>query len=206
MKIKSAKYYSSYVDVKKLPDTSFWEFAFVGRSNVGKSSLLNFITGQTNLAKTSSKPGKTRTFNYFSINDNFFIVDLPGYGYAKFSKTEREKWQKRMFRYFTVRKQLAEVFVLIDSSIPPQAIDINLINFLGEKGIPCAIIFTKTDKAKQNITEKNIKDMNKILLQTWETLPPQLKISVVKKRGKEEILNHIEKTLEDLSKITQQNE
>ena len=198
MKINSAEYKISFSKPEDLPDSKIPEFAFIGRSNVGKSSLLNFLTGRKQLAKTSSKPGKTRAFSLFLINNKFHFVDLPGYGYAKFSREERKKWEQRIAKYFTTRKQLAEVFVLVDSSIPPQQSDINTINFLGENMVPCAIVFTKTDKAKPTVRKKNIENFKKLLKQTWEELPPTFNVSVVKKTGKEEILQHIEDVLKQM--------
>ena len=198
MKIKTAEYIASYVKVEDLPKSKLPEFAFIGRSNVGKSTLLNYLTDRKQLAKTSSKPGKTRTFSFFLINNNFYFVDLPGYGYAKFSRSERIKWEKRLARYFKERKQLTEVFVLVDSSIPPQQSDIDTINFLGENMVPCAIVFTKTDKAKAKVTEKNISDLKKILSQTWEELPPMFKISSVKKTGKEELVKNIDEVIKSI--------
>jgi GTP-binding protein len=201
MKINSAEYKASYSKPEELPNTKIPEFAFIGRSNVGKSTLLNFLTGRKQLAKTSSKPGKTKAFSFFLINNKFHFVDLPGYGYAKFSRAERKKWEQRLARYFTIRKQLAEVFVLVDSSIPPQQLDINTINFLGENMVPFAIVFTKTDKASKKETEKNISEFKKLLSQTWEELPPMLQVSAIKKTGKEEILQHIEQTLKQIESI-----
>ena len=134
----------------------------------------------------------------FLINEKFHFVDLPGYGYAKFSREERKKWEQRIAKYFTTRKQLAEVFVLVDSSIPPQQSDINTINFLGENMVPCAIVFTKTDKAKPTVRKKNIENFKKLLKQTWEELPPTFNVSVVKKTGKDEILQHIEDVLKQM--------
>lgn len=198
MKINSAEYKISFSKSEDMPDSKIPEFAFIGRSNVGKSSLLNFLTGRKQLAKTSSKPGKTRAFSLFLINNKFHFVDLPGYGYAKFSREERKKWEQRIAKYFTTRKQLAEVFVLVDSSIPPQQSDINTINFLGENMVPCAIVFTKTDKAKPIVRKKNIENFKKLLKQTWEELPPTFNVSVVKKTGKEEILQHIEDVLKQM--------
>jgi GTP-binding protein len=157
--------------------------------------LLNYLTGYKKLAKTSSKPGKTKTFSYFLINDKFHFVDLPGYGYAKFSKEERKKWEHRITDYVKTRNQLVEVFVLVDSSIPPQKIDIEMINLLGANMVPCAVIFTKTDKDKQKNIEKNIKDFLNILSEYWEELPPYFKVSAVKDKGKEQVLAHIEEVI-----------
>ena len=149
MEVKSAEFIISNSDYRKCPDTTLPEYAFIGRSNVGKSSLINMLTNNKNLAKTSVKPGKTQLINHFLINKQWYLVDLPGYGYARIAKTSRQKWQKMIQDYFLKRKQLINVFVLIDSRIEPQKIDLEFINFLGENGIPLSIIFTKIDKQKQ---------------------------------------------------------
>ena len=192
MLIKTAEYLQSEADWRKCPSPNLPEYAFIGRSNVGKSSLINMLVNNRSLAKTSSKPGKTQTINHFLINKNWYLVDLPGYGFAKISKTTREKWQKMISDYLLFRENLQVVFVLVDARLEPQQIDIDFINNLGEKGIPFAIIFTKTDKNSSGKTMSNMKKMKNVLAETWEELPLMLKSSAISGAGKEEILNFIE--------------
>ncbi len=192
MTIKTAEYLQSEADWRKCPSPNLPEYAFIGRSNVGKSSLINMLTNRKSLAKTSSKPGKTQTINHFIINKNWYLVDLPGYGFAKTSKTNREKWQKMISDYLQFRENLQLVFVLVDSRIEPQQIDIDFINNLGEKGIPFAIIYTKTDKTSSSKTMSTMQKMKNILSETWEELPLMMQSSAVSGFGKDEILNFIE--------------
>lgn len=192
MTIKTADYLQSEADWRKCPPPNLPEYAFIGRSNVGKSSLINMLTNRKSLAKTSSKPGKTQTINHFIINKNWYLVDLPGYGFAKTSKTNREKWQKMISDYLQFRENLQLVFVLVDSRIEPQQIDIDFINNLGEKGIPFAIIYTKTDKTSSSKTMSTMQKMKNILSETWEELPLMMQSSAVSGFGKDEILNFIE--------------
>ena len=192
MIIKTAIYLQSEADWRKCPAPNLPEYAFIGRSNVGKSSLINMLVNNKSLAKTSSKPGKTQTINHFLINKNWYLVDLPGYGFAKTSKTNREKWQKMISDYLMFRENLQLVFVLVDARLEPQQIDIDFINNLGEKGIPFAIIFTKTDKNSTSKTMSNVQKMKNVLSESWEELPTMLKSSAVSGTGKEEILNFIE--------------
>lgn len=192
MQIRSASFVTSNSNYMKCPDSDLPEYAFIGRSNVGKSSLINMLTGVSGLAKTSSKPGKTQLINHFLINGDWHLVDLPGYGYARISKTAREQWQKMITGYMLNRKQLVCVFVLVDSRIPPQKIDIEFINFLGENGIPLSIIFTKTDKEKQRDIARNINAFKATLSETWEELPTIISTSSVSKHGRETLLNYIE--------------
>jgi GTP-binding protein len=192
MIIKTAIYLQSEADWRKCPAPNLPEYAFIGRSNVGKSSLINMLVNNKSLAKTSSKPGKTQTINHFLINKNWYLVDLPGYGFAKTSKTNREKWQKMISDYLMFRENLQLVFVLVDARLEPQQIDIDFINNLGEKGIPFAIIFTKTDKNSTSKTMSNVQKMKNVLSESWEELPTMLKSSAVAGTGKEEILNFIE--------------
>lgn len=191
MKIKEAVFVASYPKVQKCPKTEIPEFAFIGRSNVGKSSLLNFLVNKNKLAKTSSRPGKTRLLNFFLINEQFHFVDLPGYGYARFSKSEREKWEKIITEYIISRKQLFQLFILVDARLDPQTSDINAINFMGKYQIPFSIIFTKTDKVKKLKLKTNIQNFENKLKETWELLPPFFISSATKKIGKEEILDYI---------------
>ena len=199
MIIKTAEYLQSEADWRKCPSPNLPEYAFIGRSNVGKSSLINMLTNNKNLAKTSSKPGKTQTINHFLINKNWYLVDLPGYGFAKTSKTNREKWQKMISDYLPFRENLQLVFVLADARIEPQRIDIDFINNLGENGIPFAIIFTKTDKVSGGKTMSNMQKMKNILSETWEELPLMMQSSAVSGFGKEEILNYIEEINQQFS-------
>lgn len=192
MLIKTAEYLQSEADWRKCPSPNLPEYAFIGRSNVGKSSLINMLVNNKSLAKTSSKPGKTQTINHFLINKNWYLVDLPGYGFAKISKTTREKWQKMISDYLLFRENLQVVFVLVDARLEPQQIDIDFINNLGEKGIPFAIIFTKTDKNSSGKTMSNMQKMKNVLAETWEELPLMLKSSAISGAGKEEIQNFIE--------------
>jgi GTP-binding protein len=190
MDIKSAKFISSYTSLEKLPQKGLPELAFIGRSNVGKSSLINMLCNQQKLAKTSSTPGKTQTINHFLIDESWYLVDLPGYGYAKVSKKMRDKWDDMIRLYLKKRETLYCVFVLIDSRIPPQKIDVEFINWLGENGIPLSIVFTKADKPKANELEKNIEAFKNELLKYWEDLPVYFVSSAEKKIGKDELLSY----------------
>lgn len=192
MKIKSAEFVISNTDVKKCPKEPYPEYAFIGRSNVGKSSLINMITNHKSLAKTSGKPGKTQLINHFIINKSWFLVDLPGYGYAQVSKDKRRTFQKFIRDYFDKRMQLACSFVLIDSRHEPQKIDLEFMQLLGESGIPFCIVFTKADKLNKNALEKNISHYKKVLLETWEEVPTYFITSSSTSLGKEEILKFID--------------
>ncbi len=192
MKIKSAEFVISNQDVNKCPNNNIPEYAFIGRSNVGKSSLINMLTGRKSLAKTSGKPGKTQLINHFIINKNWYLVDLPGYGYAKVSKSSKKTFQKFITAYFENRKQLVSAFVLIDIRHEPQPIDLNFMEWLGEHMIPFSIIFTKADKLKPKAIENHIEHYKAILLETWEELPSYFITSSSKSIGKEDLLNYIE--------------
>lgn len=174
------------------------EYAFIGRSNVGKSSLINMLTGVKDLAKISSKPGKTLLINHFLINEAWYIVDLPGYGFAKISKAMRENVYKMITDYVTKREELACLFVLLDSRHEPQDIDLDFLEFLGESGVPFALIFTKTDKISQAEVGKNVRKFKEKMLETWEELPPIFQTSSEKKHGREEVLNYIESVMESI--------
>ncbi len=195
MIIHSAKYFNGCTSLDKCPESNLPEFAFIGRSNVGKSSLINMLTQNNKLAMTSQNPGKTILINHFIINDKWFLVDLPGYGYAKRSKTETAKFKKMIYGYIEGRQMLFNLFVLIDSNIPPQKIDLEFIQWLGEHGIPFNIIFTKVDKEKKHTILQNIETFNHTLLETWEELPKHFLASSTKKTGRDEILNHIDNIL-----------
>ena len=192
MIIKTAIYLQSEADWRKCPAPNLPEYAFIGRSNVGKSSLINMLVNNKSLAKTSSKPGKTQTINHFLINKNWYLVDLPGYGFAKTSKTNREKWQKMISDYLMFRENLQLVFVLVDARLEPQQIDIDFINNLGENGIPFAIVFTKTDKNSTGKTMSNMQKMKNVLAETWEDLPTMFSSSAVSGLGKDKILDYID--------------
>lgn len=192
MKINKAEYLQSVVDWKKCPESKFPEYAFIGRSNVGKSSLINMLTNNSSLAKTSSKPGKTQTINHFIIDDSWYLVDLPGYGYASISKAMREKWIRMIDNYLVQRPNLQLVFVLVDSRLEPQKIDVEFINGLGEKGVPFSIIFTKSDKVSKSQLQHNVAVFRAKLLESWEELPPVFISSAETGRGREEICDYID--------------
>lgn len=191
MLIKTAQFVISNTEVKKCPTDDKPEYAFIGRSNVGKSSLINMLTDHKKLAKTSGKPGKTQLINHFVINDDWFLVDLPGYGYAKASKTSRAKWEKFIADYLTTREQLVNVFVLLDSRLEPQKIDLEFMNWCGEKGIPFSMVFTKIDKLSSTQLQKNLAKYKKEMLKYWEALPPVFTTSSESKFGREKLLNYI---------------
>ena len=195
MKITSAEFISSYADVRKCPPPDKPEFAFIGRSNVGKSSLINMLTLTKKLAKTSVKPGKTQTINHFLINKAWYLVDLPGYGYASVSKSTREGFGKMIEEYVLKRENLSCLFILIDPRVEPQKNDISFISWAGNQGVPLAIIYTKSDKLSRNDLQKNIKQFEKAMLEQWEELPPTITTSAEKKTGREEILEFIEAAL-----------
>src|SRR5690554_985865 len=190
MKINTAEFIISNSDVKKCPNEAIPEYAFIGRSNVGKSSLINMLTNNKNLAKTSSRPGKTQLINHFKINNNWFLVDLPGYGYAKVSKSTKATFQSFITDYFEYRKQLVSGFVLVDIRHEAQKIDLDFINYLGESGVPFGIIFTKADKISKNAVSRQIEAYKKSLIESnWEELPPYFITSSETGLGKEEVLN-----------------
>lgn len=192
MIIHSAEFFVSNSEVSKCPVSALPEYAFIGRSNVGKSSLINALTNHKNLAKTSSTPGKTQLINHFIINESWFITDLPGYGYAKVSKGLKAGWEKMISDYLLQRKNLLYTFVLVDSRHAPQKIDIEFINWLGENQIPFCIIFTKIDKLKKAEALKNIANYRNALMEYWEELPFNFITSAEKKEGMNEILDFIE--------------
>ena len=191
MTIKTTEFIGSFEYIDQTPSNDVPEFAFIGRSNVGKSSLINMLVGRKDLAHTSSTPGKTQTMNYFLVNDSWYIVDLPGYGYAKSSKTNRAKWKKMIENYLLKKSSLYCVFVLIDSRIPLQKIDNEFLNWLGTNRIPFVICYTKVDKIKKDMEPIHLETIRSELLQSWEYLPEEFITSVTDKKGKEEILNFI---------------
>lgn len=196
MIITSAEFISSYADVKKCPSPDKSEFAFIGRSNVGKSSLINMLTSKKGLAKTSGKPGKTQTINHFLINNSWYLVDLPGYGYASVSKTLREGFGKIIDGYVLQRENLTCLFILIDVRLEPQKIDLSFIEWAGTNGVPIGLIFTKSDKLSVNELKKNVANYKKQLLTMWEELPPVFVSSAEKRTGKDELLEFIETHLQ----------
>jgi GTP-binding protein len=197
MKITTAEFISSYADVKKCPPPDKPEFAFIGRSNVGKSSLINMLTNSRKLAKTSVTPGKTQTINHFLINNAWYLVDLPGYGYASVSKSTREGFGKMIEEFVLKRENLTCLFVLIDARLEPQANDLNFIQWAGGNDVPLALVFTKIDKLRRNELQKNIRQYEQKLLTQWEELPTIILTSSVEKDGKDVLLDMMEEMLED---------
>jgi GTP-binding protein len=192
MIIKEASFVVSNSDYRLCPTDGKPEFAFIGRSNVGKSSLINMLTGQKKLAKTSGTPGKTQLINHFEINKEWYLVDLPGYGFAKASKQARVKWEIFISEYLINRSSLMNVFVLIDSRLEPQQIDLEFMNWCGQKQIPFCIVFTKIDKISSSVLGKNLAKYKKEMLKSWDEIPPVYTSSSESAFGKEKILNYIE--------------
>lgn len=192
MVIKSAEYLISSPDWQKCPVADKPEYAFIGRSNVGKSSLINMLVNQQKLAKTSGTPGKTQMINHFLINKSWYIVDLPGYGFAKVSQSQRRSWEQMIENYLRKRTNLVNVFVLIDSRHTPQKIDIDFVNQLGEWQIPFQLVFTKADKSTQLETSRNVKAFLNKMRETWQFLPAHHVTSTVKKMGRDNILAFID--------------
>ena len=190
--IKIAEFVKSSARYQDCPNDTRPEYAFIGRSNVGKSSLINMLTGRNKLAKISSKPGKTQLINHFLINEDWYLVDLPGYGWAKVSKTEKEKWKGMIDNYFLMRKNLVNVFLLVDARHEPQKNDLEFMMWLGTHQLPFALIFTKIDKLGTNQLAKNRARYRKVLKSYWEELPPSFEVSNVQKTGGEQILEYIE--------------
>ena len=193
MKIKSADFLMSNSSVEKCPNQPLPEYAFIGRSNVGKSSLINMLTSRKSLAKTSGRPGKTQLINHFKINDQWFLVDLPGYGYARVSKKDKKTFQKYITDYFLKREQLVCAFLLIDIRHEAQKIDLEFMQWMGENSIPFAIIFTKADKLKPKAIERNVKNyLDQLLSGVWEEVPNHFVTSSSNGMGREEVLDYIE--------------
>ena len=192
MKIKTAEFLVSNTEVGKCPDSSLPEYAFIGRSNVGKSSLINMLTERKSLAKTSGRPGKTQLINHFLINKNWHLVDLPGYGYARVSKSAKKTFQKFITAYFEQRKQMICAFVLIDSRHEPQAIDLEFMKWMGERAIPFYIIFTKADKLRPKALERNFEIYKNKMLETWDEMPEYFITSAESDLGRDKVLNLIE--------------
>ena len=190
-----AKFKCSSEKISQVPKDDLKDIAFIGRSNVGKSSLVNMLTGQKSLAKVSGTPGKTKLINHFTINDSWYLVDLPGYGYARVSKSTRGEFSKLITDYVLKCEKMHFLFVLVDSRLEPQKIDLRFIELLGENGIPFGIIFTKADKLSQAQLNRNVKAYKQTLSEEWEELPPMFCSSSEKGTGREEILDFIEKCL-----------
>ncbi|MCL8006971.1 ribosome biogenesis GTP-binding protein YihA/YsxC [Gelidibacter japonicus] len=201
--IKSAEFIMSNSEVAKCPKDPLPEYAFIGRSNVGKSSLINMLTNHKNLAKTSGRPGKTQLINHFLINKNWFLVDLPGYGYARVSKTSKKKFQRFITDYFEERQQLVLAFVLVDIRHEAQKIDLEFMQYMGENGIPFSIIFTKADKLKPKAIERNVAAYLEELLKTWEETPKYFITSSSSALGRDEVLNEIDHINQQMNALRQ---
>ncbi len=195
MQIQSVEYRGSFPEVALCPKDDRPEFAFIGRSNVGKSSLINALTERKEIAHTSKKPGKTQLINYFLVNHNWYLVDLPGYGYAKISKRKRKEWEKMIEAYLMKRYSLQCALVLIDANVPPQKIDVEFINWLGERRIPFVIVYTKTDKSKPHEIEENIELIRQELYKYWHDLPQEFFTSSRNKEGTQKLLDFIEEII-----------
>src|ERR1700744_2421679 len=191
MIIRSSEYIISSPDYTKCPKPDRPEYAFIGRSNVGKSSLINMLVNNDKLAKTSGTPGKTQLLNHFNINDDWYIVDLPGYGFAKVSQSQRKKWEKMIEDYLRRRENLVNVFVLIDSRHTPQKLDLEFVNRLREWQVPFTLVFTKADKESQRVVAANVKAFLEKMRETWQFLPQHFVTSVIKKMGRDKILHLI---------------
>ncbi|MWW26094.1 ribosome biogenesis GTP-binding protein YihA/YsxC [Algibacter lectus] len=198
MHIKSAEFVMSNSEVEKCPKSRLPEYAFIGRSNVGKSSLINMLTSRKSLAKTSGRPGKTQLINHFLINKNWHLVDLPGYGYARVSKSSKKVFQKFITNYFGQREQLVTAFVLVDIRHTPQPVDSDFMIWLGENGIPFSIIFTKADKLRPKAIQDHVDAYKAILLETWEEMPNYFITSSSKDIGKDEVLDYIDDLNENM--------
>lgn len=192
MEIRSAKYLISNPKVEGCPKPDKPEYAFIGRSNVGKSSLINMLTGQSKLAKTSASPGKTQLINHFIVNDEWYLVDLPGYGYAKVSQTQRAAWEKMIHGYLERRENLVSMFVLIDSRHEPQKLDLEFLRKLGEMGVPFNLVFTKADKTTQRESSKNARLFIEVMKKEWEFIPRSFITSAEKGTGRQQILASID--------------
>ena len=195
MQIKSAEFTITNTEVSKCPLDGRPEFAFIGRSNVGKSSLINMLTSKKGLAKTSGTPGKTQLINHFLINEHWYLVDLPGYGYAKVSRTQRSAFERFIADFLIKRETLYNIFVLLDARLEPQKIDLEFMNWCGEKGLPFSMVFTKIDKLSSSALQKNLAKYKKEMLKVWAELPPVFTTSSESGFGKEPLLNYIEQIL-----------
>ena len=192
MIVNTARFVISSPDIAKCPTEKLHEYAFIGRSNVGKSSLINMLLAKKDLAKTSSKPGKTQLINHFLVNDSWYVVDLPGYGYASRSKQQRDEFEKMIKGYILGRQQMTNLFLLIDSRHKPQKIDLEFMDWLGENQVPFSIVFTKVDKMSTTAVRQATSEYLQVLLQRWEELPPVFMTSSERRQGRDEILNYIQ--------------
>ena len=199
MKIKTAEFVISNSDVAKCPTGNLPEYAFIGRSNVGKSSLINMLTERNGLAKTSATPGKTLLINHFLVNNEWYIVDLPGYGYASRGKEIREQLARMIKSYIMKREQMVNLFVLVDSRHKPQKIDLEFITWLGENGVPFSLVYTKLDKLGNQAGLRNVEEYKQALTEQWEELPPVFVTSSVDGRGRDELLDYIEQINKSVS-------
>ena len=195
MIIRSASFVTSSARISQLPAPDYPEYAFIGRSNVGKSSLINMLVGRKGLAKISGSPGKTQTINHFIINESWYLVDLPGYGYARVSQKTREQWDKLFTSYVTLRENLILLFVLVDGRHEPMASDLAFMEKLALNGVPFARVFTKTDKLSAAEAERNRAEHDRVMLRTWESLPPTFVTSAARGTGREELLDYIKETM-----------
>ena len=202
MEVKKAVFVKSAEKIIDCPKPDKPEYAFIGRSNVGKSSLINMLMSKPNLARVSANPGKTITINHYVINDSWFLVDLPGYGYARRSKTMRGEWEHSLEEYLKKRENLQCLFVLIDSRIDPQDSDLEFLNFLGNLEVPFSIVFTKIDKLNQSMRAKNMTAFTNEVLKNWEVLPPVFETSAIEKKGRDKILKYIEEVNSNFVKPT----
>lgn len=198
MEIKDAKSIISNTNIDLCPTDGKPEYAFIGRSNVGKSSLINMLTNKKDLAKTSSRPGKTQLINHFLINDQWYLVDLPGYGYAKASKSSRQAWESFIVEYLTERETLINIFVLLDARLDPQKIDIEFMSWCAENQLPFSMVFTKIDKLSSSALQRNLAKYKKEMLKFWESLPPVFTTSSESKFGQEKLLNYIDQINQSL--------
>ncbi|MBM3430490.1 MAG: ribosome biogenesis GTP-binding protein YihA/YsxC [Crocinitomicaceae bacterium] len=195
MIVKTAEFIISNTEVSKCPNDGLPEFAFIGRSNVGKSSLINMLTGKKNLAKTSGTPGKTQLINHFLINEKWYLVDLPGYGYAKSARSNRSKWEKFIAEFLSKRQTLQNTFVLLDARLEPQKIDLEFMSWCGERQLPFSMVFTKIDKLSSSALQKNLARYKKEMLKYWEEMPPVFTTSSESAFGKEPLLQYIDKII-----------
>ena len=201
MNITKAEFLMSNTRIDKLPNESLPEYAFIGRSNVGKSSLINMLVQRRGLAKTSSVPGKTVAINHFIVNDAWYLVDLPGYGYAQHSKKTREQWRIMINNYISRRRNLVCTFVLVDASLEPQNNDLGFMEWLGENQVPFCIVFTKADKVSKMDLNKNVNALKTRLMEDWEELPPMFITSSEDKMGRDEVLNYIEQQNKEIADL-----